>query len=449
MYKPYIIPVTKASPDVKVAQPKISKLMVFILSIIAKPYLLSLFGTPKIILHNDEILFDVFKRTLAKKSRCIIAFRHPDGREPQLLTWFFLFKIKSLAFKSKIRFASKPHAIFVYGYEVARWGGWIARFIMPKLGAIPIHHTKIDSKGMARIYSSIIDGNYPLVLAPEGQVSYSTDTVPRLETGIIRIGFQAASQLAEKEKDCPLEILPLSVHFRYGKRAIKKMEKLIKKIEVLCGIKNNKKYSFKDIISLCMNKILEVNEERYKLKGDTLSYENRIENVVNTALETSEIMLGIKAEGDFFARLYKVRHLCWDKIFIPGIENLDRIEKIKRSMMDLKAGEAWYIARHQELADFGWYFCKPLPTDETVLHLKVEFVQNLWDFANRTMGGAISKRISIPPKKIIIKPAPLIDLSSRLCQYKESKKDTVESTTADLEKAFLNCIYEVNKEVSN
>ncbi|MCL2809616.1 MAG: acyltransferase [Treponema sp.] len=451
MYKLYSKPVIQASPDIVVAQPKVSKLTIFILSIIAKPYLLTLFGHAKIVLPG-EILFDVFKRTLDKKSRCLIAFRHPDVRDPQLLTWFFLFKVKSLARKNKIRFKRRPHAIFVYGYEVVRWGGWIARLVMPKVGAIPIHHTKLDSKGMARIYSSIVDGHYPLALAPEGQVSYSTDTVPRLENGIIRIGFQAASQLAEKEKDCPLEILPLSIHFRYDKRGIKAMEKLLKKIEKLNGIniKEAKNNSFIDRIKLCMDKILEVNEQGYKIKIDTsLPYETRMENVVNAALETAERMLGIKSEGDFFARLYKVRHLCWDNIFIPGFDNLDKTAKIKRSVMDLKAGEAWYISRHQELADFGWYFRKPLPTEETALHLKIEFIQNLWDFANRTMGGAISGRINIPVSKIIIKTAPLINLSVLLNQYNESKKETIANTTLELEKAYLNCIKEVNKEVSN
>ena len=125
-----------------------------------------LFGRAKIVLRGDKILFDVFKRTLSGESRCIIAFRHPDGREPQLLSSFFLFKLKKLAAKNKIRFNKRPHAIFVYGYEVVRWGGWVARFFMPNVGAIPIHHTKLDSKGMERIYSAIIDGPYPVALAP-------------------------------------------------------------------------------------------------------------------------------------------------------------------------------------------------------------------------------------------------------------------------------------------
>jgi len=448
MYKPYKKPIVTSSPDVKVPPPKVSRFVIFLVSLIIKPYLLMLLGRAKIVLRTEKILFDVFKRTLSGESRCIIAFRHPDGREPQLLSSFFLFRLKALAAKSCVQLKKRPHAIFVYGYEVVRWGGWIARFFMPNVGAIPIHHTKLDSKGMERIYSAIIDGPYPVALAPEGQVSYSTDSVPRLEIGTIRIGFQAAGRLERKNVNCKLEILPLSVHFRYGKSGERAMEKLLEKTEKFCGFSRCKdeRLSFEKRLARCREHILEINEGRYFIKSDdSLSFELRLEKVVNSALETAERMLGIQSEGDFFARLYRVRHICWDRIFLPDVDDLEKMPPLKRSVTDIGAGEAWHIARHQELADFGWYFRHPLPTEETALHQKVEYVQNLFDFASRTMGGAIADRVNIPTAKVIIKAAPAIDLSARLDEFKKDKKATIGEVTSLLEKAYLDCIEEVNK----
>jgi len=444
MYKPYQTPVINAFADVKIPQPKISKLFIFIVRVLSKAYMWFLFGTAKTILLSDDILFDIFKRTLNGDSRCIIAFRHPDGREPQFLTWFFIFKLKKLAAKKKIKFSRKPHAIFVYGYEVARWGGWVARLFMPNLGAIPIHHTKMDSKGMARIQNTIQNGPFPLVLAPEGQVSYTTDSIPRLEPGVIRIGFQAAAQIQE---GIPLEILPLSFHMRYNRSGKTAMEKLLKKIEKFCAFKNKetKKISFEERLKNCRQYILEINEKRYGIKNEEgLSFNERLEKVVYAALETAERILGIKSEGDFFMRLYKVRHDCWDKIFLPNEFNLDETSKVKRGVLDLNAGEAWFVARHQELADFGWYFTHPLPAEETELHKKIEYVQNLWDFANRTMGGALANRVNIRPSKVILKAGEPINLTERLSMYKEDRKGTAAQATLDLEKAFLDCIRDVN-----
>ena len=409
-----------------------------------------LFGFAKIILWRDDILFDSFKRALSGKSRCIIAFRHPDGREPQLLAWFFLFKLKALAAKKGVKFSVNPHALFVYGYEVVRWGGSFARFFMPNIGAIPIHHTKLDSKGMTRIYKAITGGPYPIALAPEGQVSYSTDTIPRLETGVVRIGFQAAQQMSqmteEKEQNCHVEILPLSIHFRYDSFGKAAMFKLLKKIERACGFSRSAgKISFQERLVRCRDYVLEKNELRYSIKKDeALSSEQRMENVTNSALETAERMLGIKAEGDFFARLYKVRHNCWDRIFLPGINSFDSLTEIERNIIDLGAGEAWHIARHQELADFSWYFSRPVPAEEASLHIRVEYVQNLWDFTNRTMGGAFKDRLNIQPRNVIIQTGAPINISNCLSSYVENKKSAINELVSELEKAYLDCIKEVN-----
>ena len=443
------MPIVSALPDVRIPESRISKFFMFILRLLVRPYIISMFGFAKVVLHDETALIDAFKRALSAESRCIIAFRHPNGGEPQLLGWFFLFKLKTFAARKKARFARNPHVIFIYGYEVARWGGSAARLFMPNIGAIPIHHSKIDSKGMERIYKALIDGPWPIALAPEGQVSYTTDAVPRLENGSIRIGFHAAKQLADMNDNSPVELLPLSIHFRYGRGGKASMEKLLKKIEKICGLSSGgKNLSFTERLSLCRNHILEINERRYNIKPDkSLSFEERFEPVINAALETGERMLGIKGEGDFFSRLYRVRHICWDKIFLSGVEtgSLKKMSHVERGIMDLGAGEAWHVARHQELADFGWYFRCPLPSDETALHKKIEYVQNLWDFANRTMGGALSNRINVFPRKIIIHAAPAINLSRRLPEYKKDKKTTLNSVLNDLEKAYINSISVMNE----
>jgi len=450
MYAPSKHPIIKAFPDIKVNEPRISKFVVFLIRLLARLYLFLFFGVARTVLLGEKHLFKAFERALSGKSRCIIAFRHPNGGEPQLLTWFFLFKLRRLASKAGVRFARWPHAVFVYGYEVVRWGGWVARFIMPNVGAMPIHHSKMDSMGMARIYTAIVNGPYPVALAPEGQVSYTADAIPRLEPGVIRIGFQAAKQLAAKGLDCPLEILPVSVHFRFGSWGNFTLELLLKKIEKICGLsgKGRKKRLFTERVQQCRDHILDVVEKRYQIISDitvtSASFEERLGRVINIALETSERMLGVKAEGDFFARMYRVRQICWDRIFIPGVDNLDDMSAVERSSADLNAGEAWYIARHMEMVDFSWYFRIPLPTEEMVIHKKIEYVQNLWDFASRSMGGAFKDRINIFPRKVIVHTAPAINLSERLPSFNRDKKTEIALAMSDLEKAFLDCITEAN-----
>jgi hypothetical protein len=448
MYRPYKTPIITASPDLKLPEPKISKRVVLLCKILARLYLFLFYGIARIILRNDNNLLEAFERALAGKSRCIIAFRHPNGGEPQLLGWFFLFKLRFMAARKGIKFARWPHAIFVYSYEVVRWGGWAARFVMPNLGALPIHHAKMDSKGMNRINKAIAEGPYPVALAPEGQVSYTTDSVPRLEPGVIRIGFSQAERLAEKSPGVPVEILPVSIYFRFGVWGKATMEILLKKVEKCAGFSKagRKKLPFVERVRQVRERILVLNEARYKIKSDeALSFEERLDKVIMAALETAERMMGVKSEGEFFPRMYRVRQFCWDRIILPNFEDFDGVSQVERSIMDLKAGEAWYIGRHQELIDFCWYFRVPLPTEDTAFHNKIEYVQNLWDFANRTMGGAYPDRVSIFPRKVIIQSAPVINLSERLSAYKADKKAAIATAMSDLEKAYLDCIAEANE----
>jgi len=448
MYKPYKKPVIKASPDIKLPEPRISIFVLFLLKIFGRLYLFLFYGVSKAVLNKEKMLFDAFNRALSGKSRCIIAFRHPNGGEPQLLAWFFLFHLRRCAAKQGVHFSHWPHAIFVYGYDVIRWGGWVARYIMPNVGAMPIYHSKVDIRGMTRIYNTISDGPFPVAIAPEGQVSYSTDSVPRLEPGVIRIGFSVVRHLEKKNINCPVEILPLSIHYRFGSWGKLTIEILLRNIEKFCGYsrREERKLPFGERIRKCRDHILELNETRYNIANTApLSAEERMEKIANAALETAERKLDLKKEGDFFTRQHRVRQICWDRIYLPGIykDNLNKMTQIKRSVMDLAAGEAWYISRHQELADLCWYFRGQLPAEDDALHNKIEFIQNLHDLANRTMGGAYANRVSIFPRKVIIKAAPVINLTERINQYNKDKKTTTADTLSDLHKAFLDNIEEM------
>jgi hypothetical protein len=96
-----------------------------------------------------------------------------------------------------------------------------------------------------------------------------------------------------------------------------------------------------------------------------------------------------------------------------------------------------------ELVDFVWYFRIPVPKESDPLYVKMEYTQNLWDFANRTMGGAYSNRVlNVHPKRVLIQVAPVINLSAQLKEYQKNKKEAIKTAMDELEGAFLDCIQE-------
>jgi hypothetical protein len=94
-----------------------------------------------------------------------------------------------------------------------------------------------------------------------------------------------------------------------------------------------------------------------------------------------------------------------------------------------------------ELVDFVWYFRIPVPADDAPFYNIIEYAQNLWDFANRSMGGAYSNRVfNVHPKRVLIQCAPTINLTERLAEFREKKKEAVARAMEDLRTAFLKCV---------
>ncbi|MDR2743019.1 MAG: acyltransferase [Treponema sp.] len=446
MKRPRYIPVTRAYPDIKAPESKISGMLIFALRFAARLYLVSFIGAAKIRLETQSLFIHAFRRALGGESRCIVAFRHPYGFEPQVLTWFVLYSLRKTASRRGIRLPASPRLRFIYGYEVLRWGGPIARIIMPRLGALPVHHSKVDSRGLAGIYAAIAEGPYPVGIAPEGQVSYTAWNPPRLEPGVIRIGLGAAEQLKKSKKPLPVEILPVTVRLTYSRKAGKTMECLLRKVEKLCGLHNEKpgEDGLTDRFLRCREIILSLNESRYGIVSDPgTPWEERVTVLLKAALDYCAGILGVRKvhQDEHFSRMYYLRQVCWDRIFVPGEETGEKKEtEIEQAVGDLRAGEAWHAARHMEIADFTWYFQDPPPEENAPLGRKIEYVQNLWDFANRTMGGAYANRVNIHPRSITIQAEPVISLNAALEEYRQDRKETIRKLLARLQAAYLNLL---------
>jgi hypothetical protein len=316
---------------------------------------------------------------------------------------------------------------------------------------------------MARIKDAIINGRYPLALAPEGQVSYASEWLPRLEQGTVRLGMAAADELERAGRSEPVQVIPISIHHRYGPEAIPSLERLVARILAFTGLESPPGSSIRERFESGVERILSLAEGQYGLdggqspdsrtergrnpeykeRGQSLSRDERLDRVISRALDAGERILGLShGTGDPIERVYRIRQAGWDQVFLEGTEPR-RLPPLERALADRRAGEAWYAMRHMELVDFCWYFrCEP-PEDSAPLHLVVEYAQNLWDFGSRLAGGAISERGIVKPKKAVVVIGEALDLSARLPEWRKNRKASVAGITADLGSVYLSCIEEI------
>ncbi|MFH2115528.1 MAG: acyltransferase [Spirochaetota bacterium] len=449
MHHPYMKPVGSARPDVHLKAPELSPQAIALLRLAAWPYLSLVLGYKSVDIRGIGSLVAAFSSHLSGRARVILAFRHPYGDEAQLMGWVFLRGVAREASRQGVRLPRAPHALFVHGYEVPRWGGSLIRWLLPRVGAMPVHHAKIDSMGMARIKEAIINGRYPLALAPEGQVSYSSEWLPRLEQGTVRLGMSAADEMDRLGRSEPVQVIPISIHHRYGPEAIPSLERLVARILAFAGLESRPGSTIREQLESGVERILSLAEDYYDLEwgqspewGQGTPRDERLAQVISRALATGERILGlIPGTGDPIERVYRIRQAGWDRVFLEGSDPRG-LPPLERALADRRAGEAWYAMRHMELVDFCWYFrCDP-PDETAPLHLVVEYAQNLWDFGSRLAGGAISERVMVRPKKAVVVIGEALDLSARLPEWRNNRKTSVAETTAVLGSAYLACIEE-------
>lgn len=441
---------TTARPDVGLPEPRVVPWVLACARLAAWPYLRLGLGFQRVAVTHADRLVGAFAEALAGRRRVVLAFRHPYGDEPQLLSWLFASGIRREARRLGVRLAQRPHAVFVHGYEVPRWGGAVVRWILPRVGAMPVHHSKLDSAGMARIRSAIEDGAYPVALSPEGQVSYTSDGVPRLEPGVVRLGLQAADRLVGSGRPEHVHILPISVHYHYGPGARSGLLRLIDRLERFIGVAAAPEHrsGASGAIAARLGRALELivasAEREYGLpRVPEDATAARVEAIVEAALGAGERVLGMAGgSGDPFARLYRIRQIGWDRVYLPPDEDPRAMSPLGRAIADRRAGEAWYGMRHMELADFALYLRSVPPADGAPLRALVEYAQNLWDFANRLAGGTISGRVEVRPKRAVIITGQPLDLSDRLAAFRADRKQATVDALAELERSYQQCIKE-------
>jgi len=366
-------------------------------------------------IRHPERLVSVWNHFQQHESRLLLAFRHPYGDEPQLFSTVFDCLLAREARKMGLPLPERPHARLLHGYEVALWGDVIIRTVLPLSGALPVYHRKTDASGMKLIRAVLKDGPHPVALAPEGQVSYRSETLPRLEPGTMRMAFWCARDLEKEGRQEKTIVLPLSVHHQFDRRDIGKFMVLLKNLEKRCGLSaledaealhTRKAVSSKpssatfstsriqashadssqfrqftrERLIRIETALLGLAETHYSslcgykppesgdvllLARDNATRQKHWNSVMIAALEAGEHILGLhemrKTSAEKTAvtldslidRVYRIRHEGWERIY--PMKHVGTKGQVSNAASHRLAGEAWYAMRHMEFVDLTAY----------------------------------------------------------------------------------------------
>ncbi len=459
MGKPWLVaqPIVRARARHVLGPSRISAPVVQFGRILLPFYLRFALQFRKIEFFHPETILDELDDFQAQRTRLIVAFRHAYGDEPQLVFHIFSNLLPRLAKRLKRPLRRQSLIRIIHDYAVPLWGDAVIRFLLPRAGAVPIYHVKFDPASLKQIRRIMTDDPCPLALAPEGQISYHSETLPRIEKGTIRMGFWCAKDIEKAGRSENVRILPLSIHYQYDPRDLKKVFAAVSQLENTCGldVRRHKPKSLElaDLLPRIIqieNQVLTLSEAFY---SKTYSYQppavestaKRWDALLAAALAVAESALGLSANGaEVIQRVYRIRQEGWDRIY--PVTPIDHLNPLESAFADRQAGEAWFAMRHMELVDLMSYhdpdYLLGRSGDKISFDCVVETVVTLQDLVGRLLGGNISTRPNAIRKHAVLVTAPCLDLTDLLPAYHQDARTTVQNATDELSRKYEESIKE-------
>jgi hypothetical protein len=446
-------PISKARTRYRLAESRMSASAIGLFSLLGGAYLRFVLRIKGVEIRHSERLVEAWRDHLEGRARLVLAFRHAYGEEPQLLSYAFFKLLPRLARREGCPLPGPVRARFVHGYEVPLWSGPFVRWLLPRSGAVPVYHVKYHKPSVERIRAIMRDGPYPLALAPEGQISYRAETLPRLESGTLRLGFMCAEELRAKGRPERVLVMPISIHYRFDEREIGSLEALVGSIEADLGLPlasptrslgtGERKLALLRRLEAVDLALIGAAEAYYGIDAAAgASRDGRLAALLETALRRAEAAFGLPSSGDAISRVYRIRMEGWGRIYPES--GLSPRGSLARLLEDRRAGEAWYVMRHMELVDLGYYLDSDYPRGSGGLSFDrlVETAYSAADLASRLSGGDIGGRPSVMDRRAIISGGEPLDLSAALEDYSADKRRAVAAALSELENRYMESIKE-------
>jgi hypothetical protein len=400
-------------------------------------YLKKIEGVRSVKIENSSLLLEQFKAFYSNKRALIFAFRHAAKEDAPVLMHAL-----NTALKKEIKTLNKQlpkkekiigHAHFVYGSDVLNWAPAIATYVFPRIGAIPVQNRKTDRIALNLLKDTVQNGEFPLALAPESQVTYHMYRPSEMSAGVASL-----VEWALEAKD-EVVILPLSVAYSHSDDKEAFIKENLKKWEELSGFNLTKaEASLVALLKEATLKTIEFLEDFYKVENEDESIKGRIFNICDKALKEAESITHIKKEGSLLDRLFRLRFKGVDTIYPQNID-FSKLSLAQRSLLNFEALKAHLFLVHTQLVDVLQYIDITYIEPPVSMGRLCEYSLNLLDIFNRLDFGNIDSRFSPKNKdSFVFVGEPLLFVKNFSSKRKERLEIVKNQVYKSLEETSLN-----------
>ncbi|MEM6751705.1 MAG: 1-acyl-sn-glycerol-3-phosphate acyltransferase [Cyanobacteria bacterium P01_C01_bin.38] len=414
---------------------------------------------------NGDTLVNLYHQFQIGKIRLILAFRHCEVDDPLTGLYLFSREIPKTARKINIKLKSPINCHFMYDRGMTIWAGDWLGWLFSRLGGIPVHRGKaLDLQAIKKVREILIDGKFPLVVAPEGATNGHSEFISPLEPGVAQLAFWCAEDLAKANRVERVIVLPINIQYSYINPQWSKLDRLLNKLEADCGLSKQTIEIASSTPEFYSNRLLRVGEYllgemeqfyRYfyhrdlpDLSDNSISLEEnltaRLQQLLDVSLQVGEEYFGIKKKGNIIERCRRLEEAGWNYIYREEKDNFQNLSAVKRGLADWIAAEADLRMLHMRLVELFVVMTATYVKEKPSFERLAETSLILFDAIARIKGNKSPRRPRLGLRKSTVTVGEPISASDSANIYQQSRqgaKQSVAQLTQNLQTALEEMIF--------
>lgn len=395
---------------------------------------------------NGATLAQLYHGFQQGELRFVMAFRHVEVDDPLCGLYLLSRAVPQAARRQGISLQTPLHAHFLYDRGMPLWAGTGLGWALSRLGGISIRRGRQpDWPGLRQARKLLTRGDLPLVIAPEGATNGHSERVGPLESGAAQLAFWGVEDLAKANRPETVVIVPINIQYRYVKPAWPRLNRLLTQLEQASGLPRYQG-ELGPPEQVCYARILRLGDRlldqmegfyrrvyhqksRFLDSHPPLNCAERLQALLEAALQTGEHYFGLTARGNLAERCRRLEEAGWQDIYRDDLADRATLSPLERGLADWLAQAASLQMLHMRLVETF------VAVDDTYLAEKpsyercAEITLLMFDLVARLRGDDPPRRPRLGDRQATLTVGEPISVSDRWPQDQSSPRATRQAVT--------------------
>lgn len=426
----------------------------FLLRVRVRPWLPT--GIARIEVANVDRLVDLYAQFEAGKARFLMSVRHVEIDDPLSGLYLCSTAVAKAAKARGISLKQPVHTHFIYERGMTIWAGKGIGWLLSRIGGVPIRRgRRPDWVGLKAARRLLLEGDMPMVVAPEGATNGHSERLGPLEPGVAQLGFWCAEDLQRDGRAEEVFIVPIGIQYRYVEPNWPRLAELLSRLEMQSGLAQSLAQSLADAVGSvslaaaadkdCYLRILRLGE--YLVEKMTAFYARwyhqkfeeregeigsggvsnddcpaRLQQLLDRSLRVAEAFFDLPGKGTLVDRCRRLEEASWTYIYREDLPDLASLSPLDRGLANWAAQEASLRELHMRMVEsfvaVDGYYIREKPSFERC----AETALLMSDMLARLGGDKLPSRPRLGDRTVKVTVQPPIAIAPRLADYQQNRR---------------------------